>query len=92
MRSSKHRSTPSNAFSSSFLAQIGERDEPPTVGEADVAGPWFIEKIPGKATECSAPAKEPPGDTARRQSSPTAGWPSLPPPCSPAPAATGSSP
>ena len=48
MRSSKDRSTPSNAFSSSFLAQLGEHDEPPTVGEADVAGPWLVEKIPGQ--------------------------------------------
>jgi hypothetical protein len=40
-------SQPANAFSSTFLASFGERDEPPTVGEADVAGPWFVVPIPG---------------------------------------------
>jgi hypothetical protein len=45
----KDSSTPSgtpNVFSSSFLERIGEHDEPPTAGEADMAGPWFIEEIP----------------------------------------------
>ncbi len=37
----------SNAFSPSFLEAFMERDEPPTAGEADVAGPWFVEPIPG---------------------------------------------
>jgi hypothetical protein len=36
-----------NAFSPSFLEQFMERDEPPTCGEADVAGPWHVEPIPG---------------------------------------------
>ena len=36
-----------NAFTQSFLNRLAERDEPPTAGEADVAGPWRIEKIPG---------------------------------------------
>jgi hypothetical protein len=36
-----------NAFSSSFLQRIGERDEPPTAGEADAAGPWRVEELPG---------------------------------------------
>jgi hypothetical protein len=36
-----------NAFSPSFLQRIGERDEPPAAGEADVAGPWRVEEIPG---------------------------------------------
>jgi hypothetical protein len=36
-----------NAFSSSFLHRIGERDEPPAAGEADVAGPWHVEEVPG---------------------------------------------
>jgi hypothetical protein len=35
-----------NAFSSSFLNRLAERDEPPTAGDADVAGPWRIEAIP----------------------------------------------
>ncbi|HSK81360.1 MAG TPA: hypothetical protein VLQ45_33210 [Thermoanaerobaculia bacterium] len=34
-----------NAFSPSFLERIALRDEPPTAGEADVAGPWRIEEI-----------------------------------------------
>jgi hypothetical protein len=37
----------SNAFSPSFLESFDEQDEPPTAGEADVAGPWFVEPIPG---------------------------------------------
>jgi hypothetical protein len=36
-----------NAFTQIFLRRLGERDEPPTAGEADVAGPWRIESIPG---------------------------------------------
>jgi hypothetical protein len=43
-------STPSvhpNAFTASFLGRLAERDEPPTAGDADVAGPWRIEPIPG---------------------------------------------
>jgi hypothetical protein len=36
-----------NVFTPSFLAHLGERDEPPTAGEADVAGPWHVEEIPG---------------------------------------------
>ncbi|HEY7215975.1 MAG TPA: hypothetical protein VIC28_15230 [Thermoanaerobaculia bacterium] len=49
MRSSDNRtpSLPSNAFASTFLHRFGERDEPPTAGEVDAAGPWFVEPIPG---------------------------------------------
>jgi hypothetical protein len=48
MRSSRHSIPPSpNAFSPSFLQRIGELDEPPVAGEADVAGPWHIEELPG---------------------------------------------
>jgi hypothetical protein len=36
-----------NAFSPSFLHRIGERDEPPTAGEADTAGPWRVLELPG---------------------------------------------
>jgi len=36
-----------NAFEATFLARLAERDEPPTAGDADVAGPWRIESIPG---------------------------------------------
>jgi hypothetical protein len=42
------RSSSPNAFSPSFLHRIAERDEPPTVGEADVAGPWRIVELPGR--------------------------------------------
>src|SRR5947199_6957514 len=38
----------SNASSPSFLHRIGQRDEPPSAGEADVAGPWRILEMPGK--------------------------------------------
>jgi hypothetical protein len=38
----------SNAFSPSFLHRIGQRDEPPSAGEADVAGPWRILEMLGK--------------------------------------------
>ena len=38
----------SNAFSSSFLQRIHQRDEPPTAGEADLAGPWRILEMPGR--------------------------------------------
>jgi len=50
MRGSRKRNTPSfpNAFSPSFLQRFLERDEPPTGAEADVAGPWHIEEIPGR--------------------------------------------
>ena len=47
MRSSRHSiPSPPNAFSPSFLQRIGELDEPPVAGEADVAGPWHIEEMP----------------------------------------------
>ena len=36
-----------NAFSPSFLEPFLDRDEPPTGAEADVAGPWRVEPIPG---------------------------------------------
>ena len=35
-----------NAFNATFLGRLAERDEPPTAGDADVAGPWRIESIP----------------------------------------------
>jgi hypothetical protein len=41
-------SHPANAFTARFLARLGERDEPPTAGEAAVAGPWKLESIPGR--------------------------------------------
>ncbi|HYG63879.1 MAG TPA: hypothetical protein VEL74_14980 [Thermoanaerobaculia bacterium] len=37
-----------NAFAARFLSRLGERDEPPTAGEAAVAGPWRIEQLPGR--------------------------------------------
>ncbi len=41
-------SSSQNAFSASFLHRFNQRDEPPTAGEADVAGPWHVEEIPGQ--------------------------------------------
>ncbi len=40
-------SRPANAFSAEFLSRFEKRDEPPTGSEADVAGPWSVEPIPG---------------------------------------------
>ncbi len=37
-----------NAFTSSFLQRTAKRDEPPTAAEADAAGPWRVEEIPGE--------------------------------------------
>ena len=36
-----------NAFTPEFLQSINARDEPLTAAEADVAGPWMVEPIPG---------------------------------------------
>src|SRR3954470_3241622 len=50
MRSFTQNNTPCvhpNAFTQRFLGRLAERDEPPTAGDADVAGPWRIEPIPG---------------------------------------------
>jgi hypothetical protein len=50
MQSFDERSTSSihpNAFTTQFLARLNERDEPPTAGDADVAGPWRIEEMTG---------------------------------------------
>ena len=55
MQGSDESNTPSfpevppsrNAFTPQFLKRIGERDEPVTAGEADMAGPWSVEEIPG---------------------------------------------
>jgi hypothetical protein len=49
MRGSDHSSLSSsrNAFSPSFLHRIAERDEPPTAGEADAAGPWHVVALSG---------------------------------------------
>jgi len=49
MRDSDQSISPSfrNAFTPEFLQRIGERDEPVTAAEADVAGPWAVEEMPG---------------------------------------------
>ena len=49
MRDSNESISPSsrNAFTPEFLQRIGERDEPLTAAEADVAGPWAVEEMPG---------------------------------------------
>ena len=59
-----------NAFTPWFLRRIGERDEPPTAGEADVAGPWRIEPIPGEGFGLFRE-----GESLERGFGP-AGWPS----------------
>jgi hypothetical protein len=46
MRSYPHST---NAFSRTFLRRFDQQDEPPTGAEADVAGPWRLEEIPGEA-------------------------------------------
>jgi hypothetical protein len=51
MRSFDERSTSAhhpNSFTALFLGRMAERDEPPTAGDADVAGPWRVEPIPGQ--------------------------------------------
>ena len=40
--------SPSNAFSAVFLRRLDERDEPITSAEADMAGPWSVEPVPGQ--------------------------------------------
>jgi hypothetical protein len=49
MRDPEDRSTPrpSNAFTPEFLDQLDQQDEPLTAAEADVAGPWLVEPMPG---------------------------------------------
>ncbi|MFL6291048.1 MAG: hypothetical protein ACJ759_09155 [Thermoanaerobaculia bacterium] len=49
MRDSDQSISPSSrkAFNSELLQRIGERDEPVTAAEADVAGPWAVEAMPG---------------------------------------------
>jgi hypothetical protein len=45
--SSPRVSSPPNAFSPEFLARVEEHPEPLTAGEADLAGPWKLEPVPG---------------------------------------------
>ena len=40
-------STPPNAFSSEFLADVRGQDESLTASEAELAGPWKLEPLPG---------------------------------------------
>jgi hypothetical protein len=35
-------------FSPDFLARLHDRDESPTASEADLAGPWHAEPVPGR--------------------------------------------
>src|SRR6476619_4958868 len=53
MRSSRDTSRPSispldNAFSPAYLARLRERDDSLTAAEAELAGPWKIEPVPGR--------------------------------------------
>jgi hypothetical protein len=41
------RPTPPNAFSSEFLADARDRDDSLTAAEAEFAGPWKLEPVPG---------------------------------------------
>ena len=61
MRSFPDGTIPSsrNAFSPSFLTRIGQRDEPPTAGEADVAGPWHLAEIPSTGWGLFRPGEGP---------------------------------
>jgi hypothetical protein len=53
MRSSRNTTSPStspldNAFSPSYLEFLRERDDSLTAAEAELAGPWKIEPVPGR--------------------------------------------
>ena len=53
MRSSRNGSSVptlplDNAFSPSYLARLRERDDSLTAAEAELAGPWKIEPVPGR--------------------------------------------
>jgi hypothetical protein len=53
MRSSRNTTSPStspldNAFSPSYLELLRERDDSLTAAEAELAGPWKIEPVPGR--------------------------------------------
>ena len=53
MRSYRNSSSPSaspldNAFSPTYLARLRERDDSLTAAEAELAGPWKIEPVPGR--------------------------------------------
>jgi hypothetical protein len=39
-------SPPSHVFAPEYLAWLAERDEPDTAAEADLAGPWHLERDP----------------------------------------------
>jgi hypothetical protein len=62
-----------NAFSPFFLHLISQRDEPPTAGEADVAGPWRILEMPGRRFGVFRLGESPERDTARRRCSGSGG-------------------
>src|SRR5215510_4885583 len=53
MRSCRHSTSDptsplDNAFSPSYLARLRERDDSLTAAEAELAGPWKIEPVPGR--------------------------------------------
>ncbi|HZF13796.1 MAG TPA: hypothetical protein VFE33_33810 [Thermoanaerobaculia bacterium] len=53
MRSPHHSTSPSvspldNAFAPAYLARLREQDEAITAAEAELAGPWKTEPVPGK--------------------------------------------
>src|SRR5262245_50068304 len=52
--------SPSNAFSRLFLRRLDERDEPITSAEADMAGPWSVEPLPGRGFGLFRAGERPP--------------------------------
>jgi hypothetical protein len=60
--SSPRPSSPPNAFHPTFLESVQDQPEPLTASEADLAGPWHLEAVPGfsgsvavlRAWECQA--------------------------------------
>ncbi len=45
--SSPRPSSPPNAFHPTFLERVDDQPEPLTASEADLAGPWRLEAVPG---------------------------------------------
>jgi hypothetical protein len=46
--SSPSQPTPDSVFTTAYLARLREREESLTAGEAEYAGPWKCEPVPGK--------------------------------------------
>ena len=46
--SSVSRPTPPNAFTPEYLEEVRGHNEPLTAAEAEFAGPWKVEPVPGR--------------------------------------------